>query len=45
MCRLWCEVLGCAGDKCNFCYFSVEDGKMCLLEMEEGGPAIPGFVH
>lgn len=33
---------------CNFCHFSVEDSKMCLIEMEEEeerDSAIPGFVH
>lgn len=33
---------------CNFCYFSVEGNKMCLLEVEEEeerDSAIPGFVH
>lgn len=34
---------------CNFCYFSVEDSKMYLLEMEEvekeRDAAVPDFVH
>ena len=34
---------------CNFCCFSVEGSKMCLVETEEEekerDSAIPGFVH
>lgn len=33
---------------CNFCYFSLEDSEMYLLEVEEEmerDPAIPSFVH